>query len=55
MSSLFKRKDPICGMKEGKGQGIISNGVWFCSDSCLKQYKTKSKNSVHKLGHGCRH
>jgi len=37
---LFKRKDPVCGMKEEKGEGIEKEGKWFCSDGCAKKYKS---------------
>lgn len=46
MFSLFKKKDPICGMKEEKGKGKIVDGNWFCNDSCLKEYK--KGNVQHK-------
>ncbi len=36
---LFKKKDPICGMKQEKGRGVEMYGKWFCSDSCLGEYK----------------
>lgn len=50
---LFKKKDPICGMKEEKGKGIEADGKWFCSDGCLKEYK---KGQSHKSGgHSCCH
>lgn len=38
---LFKRKDPVCGMKETSGKGVEKNGNWFCSDSCEKKYSDK--------------
>ncbi len=43
MLSLFKRKDPICGMKEEKGKGIEKHGKWFCCQNCLKEYEKGSK------------
>ncbi|MBT4539360.1 hypothetical protein HOI26_03995 [Candidatus Woesearchaeota archaeon] len=40
--NIFKRKDPICGMKEEKGKGTTDNSKnWFCSESCKKEYKKK--------------
>ena len=43
---LFKRKDPICGMKEEKGKGISDKNNWFCSEQCKKDfYKKKPKES----------
>lgn len=41
---LFKKKDPICGMKEEKGKGITKNGIWFCSQSCLDKYEKQLEN-----------
>jgi YHS domain-containing protein len=43
MFGLFKRKDPICGMKEVKGTGIENEGKWFCSEACLEGYKKQKK------------
>ena len=43
---LFKRKDPICGMKEEKGKGIEKNDKWFCSENCAK--KDTSEKSMQK-------
>jgi len=42
--NLFKKKDPICGMKEEKGKGIEKHGKWFCGQSCLKAYEKGTKN-----------
>jgi len=47
---LFKKKDPICGMKEEKGKGITNQGLWFCSKGCLREYGEKMKNSAKKQG-----
>jgi len=50
---LFKKKDPICGMKEEQGKGITENGQWFCSKACLGEYeKSMKKVSKNKKG-GC--
>jgi len=38
---LFKRKDPVCGMKEEKGKGTEKNGKWFCSEHCVNKYLGK--------------
>jgi len=51
----FKKKDPICGMKEEKGKGMTKHNQWFCSDDCLKKYeegvhKTEEK---HNKGNCC--
>ena len=52
---LFRRKDPVCGMKEEKGKGITKHSKWFCSDGCLKEYEKGNKtNSSSKEGKcGC--
>ncbi len=39
MFGLFKRKDPVCGMKEEKGKGLVECNNWFCSEKCLNEYK----------------
>jgi len=31
---LFKKKDPVCGMKQEDNKGLIHNGIWFCSQKC---------------------
>ena len=47
---IFRKKDPICGMKEEKGKGLIDikTGKWFCSKDCKNKYydliKKHSKN-----------
>ncbi|MDO8627717.1 MAG: hypothetical protein Q7K42_04580 [Candidatus Diapherotrites archaeon] len=44
MFGLFKRKDPICGMKEEKGKGMEFKSKWFCSKECKTKYeKNKDK------------
>ena len=40
---IFKKKDPICGMKEEKGKGIKDKENWFCSERCKKEYEQKIK------------
>lgn len=40
---LFKRKDPICGMKEVKGTGFEKYGKWFCNANCVKEYEEQMK------------
>ena len=50
---LFKKTDPVCGMKEEKGKGIEKDGNWFCSASCLKQYEKGHKTKGD--GSGCCH
>ncbi|MEM2932890.1 MAG: YHS domain-containing protein [Candidatus Pacearchaeota archaeon] len=49
--SLFKKKDPICGMKEEKGRGIKKYGEWFCSQKCLNEYEKQLKTH-EKKDHG---
>jgi len=39
----FKKKDPMCGMKQRDGKGIEKNEQWFCSASCLKKYEASTK------------
>ena len=34
--NLFKKIDPVCGMKEEKGNGVEAEGKWFCSNNCMK-------------------
>ena len=48
---LFKRKDPICGMKEEKGKGLEQSGKWFCSPDCAKKYGAGQKEM--KAGSCC--
>lgn len=36
---IFKKKDPICGMKEEKEKGIFFEGNWFCSDDCKDKFE----------------
>jgi len=42
MFGLFKKIDPICGMKEEKNKGIKKHGQWFCHENCLKKFEGKS-------------
>lgn len=48
---LFKRKDPICGMKEEKGKGMDKYGKWFCNQDCLKKYERNLKSKEHDCCH----
>ena len=50
MFGLFRRKDPVCGMKEEKGNGVEKEGKWFCSSNCLKAYESGQKGA---RGHSC--
>ena len=54
MFSLFKKKDPICGMKEEKGKGISKHGEWFCNKNCLDEYEKQTKKHT-KGGSSCCH
>ncbi len=58
--SWFKKKDPICGMKEEKGKGFLDGktGNWFCSESCRQEYYSKVKEQERKVqnrGGSCCH
>lgn len=37
---LFKKKDPICGMKQEKGKGFVDakTGNWFCCQKCKDEF-----------------
>ena len=50
---LFKKKDPICGMKQEKGKGTEKHGKWFCSDNCLKKYEDAVKDSEKETKSCC--
>jgi len=43
--NLFKKEDPVCGMKEEKSKGINYKDKWFCSKSCQDKYKSKKQHS----------
>lgn len=45
---LFKKKDPICGMKEEKGKGLKKHGKWFCHENCLKEYEKQLEENNSK-------
>ncbi|MBI2138880.1 YHS domain-containing protein [Candidatus Woesearchaeota archaeon] len=49
---LFKKTDPMCGMKEEKGKGISEEGHWFCSEKCLKDFRSSEKKHAKKDSHG---
>ncbi|NOZ81345.1 MAG: hypothetical protein GXP63_06770 [DPANN group archaeon] len=45
---MFRKTDPICGMKEEKGKGIHKDGNWFCNQTCIEEFeKTKRKTAKH--------
>lgn len=52
MWEIFRKKDPICGMKENKNSGISKHGEWFCSAECLKKYEKENTEKKAKK-HGC--
>lgn len=52
---IFKRKDPICKMKEEKGKGLEKNEIWFCSERCLETYETQKKQNETKKQSCCCH
>ena len=49
---LFKRKCPLCGMKEEKGKGVEKSGMWYCSEKCVKEYE-RTKIGTKKSGSCC--
>jgi len=49
----FKRKDPVCGMKEEKGKGMEKYGKWFCSNKCVKDFEKFNKRSGERSRGGC--
>lgn len=53
--SFFKRRDPICGMKEEKGKGIEKDGSWFCSGACARKHEQAVRKSKGKEIGGCCH
>lgn len=54
MFGLFKKTDPVCGMKQEKGKGIEKYGQWFCSKGDLEKYEAKLKSGGHSK-HDCCH
>lgn len=42
---LFKKTDPICGMKQEKDKGFTDEktGNWFCSENCKQEFDNKLK------------
>ncbi len=51
MFGLFGKKDPVCGMKEKKGEGILKSGKWFCSKECLNEYERQQKTGEKRTNH----
>lgn len=43
MFGLFKKKDPVCGMKEEQGKGVKHGDRWFCSQQCMNEFNKKQK------------
>ena len=56
---LFKKKDPICGMKEEKGKGFVDeqSGNWFCSNKCKEEFAQRMNAGEKKMDEhsGCCH
>ena len=55
MLGIFAKKDPICGMRQKKGQGMIDekSGHWFCSENCRKEFENaKEGHSTKMKSHG---
>jgi YHS domain-containing protein len=57
---LFKKKDPVCGMKQEKGKGLIDEktGNWFCSSQCKEEFVKRSEMHEKSTGShsgGCCH
>jgi len=54
---LFKKRDPICGMKEEKGKGIKDKkmGHWFCSKNCQDKFNKVVKEEQAKSKKSCCH
>ncbi len=48
---FFKKKDPVCGMKEEEGKGFIdkTTGHWFCSQSCKDEFGRRIKAQEKKM------
>jgi len=53
MRGLFRKTDPVCGMKQEKGKGILYDGTWFCSESCKQEYQQAQAHKKTKHNHGC--
>jgi len=49
----FKKTDPVCGMKEIEGKGMLKDGKWFCSDDCLRKYEAHRKKEMDHAHGGC--
>lgn len=57
---LFKKKDPICGMKQEKEKGFVddTSGHWFCSQNCKSEFDSRMNahtKKMRKKGGGCCH
>ena len=56
MFGLFKKKDPICWMKQEKGKGIEKYNKWFCSENCVSEFENHIKQkakTMEKSGSCC--
>lgn len=57
MLGLFKKTDPVCGMKQEKDKGILDEKNWFCSERCKDEFdqaKAAHEKKMKKSG-GCCH
>lgn len=57
---LFRKKDPICGMKQEKEKGLVDEktGNWFCSQNCKSEFDMRMKahaKKMQKAGGSCCH
>lgn len=57
---LFRKTDPVCGMKESKGKGLVDekSGQWFCSPNCRQEFSKQTKSNekrMNKKGGSCCH
>lgn len=48
MPWMQKRIDPVCKMKESRGEGMEKDGMWFCSVACMEEFATMRKNDVQE-------
>ncbi len=48
---LFKKKDPICGMKQEKDKGFTDKetGNWFCSQNCKDEFDKLRKEQEKRM------
>ncbi len=48
--SIFKKTDPVCGMKQEKEKGFIDKETnhWFCSQQCKQEFYKKRKKRTQR-------